>query len=33
VITRVGHRWVVLGVTVLLVGSMLVAVFVGARWF
>jgi hypothetical protein len=32
-ITRVGNRWVVLGVTVLLLGSMVVAVFVGTRWF
>jgi len=33
VITRVGHRWVVVGVSVVLLGSMLVAVFVGMRWF
>jgi hypothetical protein len=33
VITRVGHRWVVVGVSVLLLGSMLVAVFLGMRWF
>jgi hypothetical protein len=33
VITRVGNRWVVLGVTVLLLGSMVVAVFLGTRWF
>jgi hypothetical protein len=33
VITRVGNRWVVLGVTVVLLGSMVVAVFVGTRWF
>jgi hypothetical protein len=33
VITRVGNRWVVVGVTVVLVGSMVVAVFIGTRWF
>jgi hypothetical protein len=33
VITRVGNRWVVLGVSVLLLGSMVVAVFLGTRWF
>jgi hypothetical protein len=33
VITRVGNRWVVLGVTGLLLGSMVVAVFLGTRWF
>jgi hypothetical protein len=33
VITKVGHRAVVIVVSVLLMGSMLVAVFVGARWF
>ena len=32
-ITRVGNRWVVLGVTVVLLGSMVVAVFLGTRWF
>jgi hypothetical protein len=32
-ITRVGNRWVVIGVTVVLVGSMFVAVFIGAGWF
>jgi hypothetical protein len=33
VITRVANRWVVVGVSVLLLGSLLVAVFVGMRWF
>jgi hypothetical protein len=33
VITRVGNRWVVLGVSVVLLGSMVVAVFLGTRWF
>jgi hypothetical protein len=32
-ITRVGNRWVVLGVTAVLLGSMVVAVFLGTRWF
>ena len=32
-ITRVGNRWVVLGVSVVLLGSMVVAVFLGTRWF
>jgi len=32
-ITRVGSRWVVIGVTVVLLGSMVVAVFLGTRWF
>ena len=32
-ITKVGHRAVVLVVSVMLLGSMLVAVFVGMRWF
>jgi hypothetical protein len=29
VITRVGNRWVVLGVSVVLLGSLVVAVFLG----
>jgi hypothetical protein len=33
VITRVGNRWVVLTVSVLLLGSLVVAVFVGTRWY
>jgi hypothetical protein len=33
VITRVGNRWVVVGVSVLLLGSMVVAVFLGMRLF
>jgi hypothetical protein len=33
VITRVGNRWVVLTVSVLLLGSLVVAVFIGAKWF
>jgi hypothetical protein len=33
VISRVGSRWVVVGVSVLVVGSMLGAVFLGASWF
>ena len=32
-ISRVGARWVVIGVTVLLLASMLGAVWLGARWF
>jgi hypothetical protein len=32
-ITRVGHRWVVVGVTVLLLGSMVVAVFLGMHLY
>jgi len=32
-ISRVGARWVVVGVSVLVVGSMLGAVFLGASWF
>ncbi|MEI8058189.1 MAG: hypothetical protein WCI29_12360 [Actinomycetes bacterium] len=33
VITRVGHRAVVVVVSVLLLGTLLVAVFAGLRWF
>ena len=33
VISRVGARWVVVGVSVLVVGSMLGAVFLGSTWF
>jgi hypothetical protein len=33
VISRVGSRWVVVGVSVLVLGSMLGAVFLGASWF
>jgi hypothetical protein len=32
-ISRVGSRWVVVGVSVLVLGSMLGAVFLGATWF
>jgi hypothetical protein len=32
-ITRVGHKWVVLGVTVVLLGSMVVAVFLGMHLY
>jgi hypothetical protein len=32
-ITRVGHRYVVLGVSVLLLGSMVVAVFLGMHLY
>jgi len=32
-ITRVGHRAVVIGVTVVLLGSMFVAVFLGMRMY
>jgi len=32
-ISRVGARWVVIGVSLLVVGSMLGAVFLGASWF
>jgi hypothetical protein len=32
-ITKVGHRAVVIVVSVLLLGSLLVAAFVGLRWF
>ncbi len=32
-ITKVGNRAVVVVVSVLLLGSLLVAVFVGIRWF
>jgi len=32
-ISRVGARWVVVGVSVLVLGSMLGAVFLGATWF
>ncbi len=32
-ITRVGNKWVVLGVIFVVVASMLVAVFVGQSWF
>jgi hypothetical protein len=32
-ITRVGHRWVVVGVTVVLLGSMVVAVFLGMHLY
>ena len=32
-ITRVGHRAVVLVVSVLLLGSLLGAVYMGLRWF
>jgi hypothetical protein len=32
-ISRVGSRWVVVGVSLLLVGSMVGAVFLGATWF
>lgn len=32
-ITKVGHRAVVVVVSVLLLGSLLVAAFVGLRWF
>jgi len=32
-ITRVGHRAVVIGVTVVLLGSMVVAVFLGMRMY
>lgn len=32
-ITKVGHRVVVVVVSVLLLGSLLVAAFVGLRWF
>lgn len=32
-ITRVGNRWVVLAVSVLLLGSMVVAVFLGMHWY
>jgi hypothetical protein len=33
VITRVGNRWVVLGVSVLLLGSLVVSVFLGVRLY
>jgi hypothetical protein len=33
VITKVGHRAVVVVVSVLVVASMLAAVFLGLRWF
>jgi hypothetical protein len=33
VITRVGNRWVVLGVSVLLLGSLVVSVFLGMRLY
>jgi len=33
VISRVGNRWVVLVVSVVLLGSLVVAVLLGARWF
>jgi hypothetical protein len=32
-ISRVGSRWVVLVVSVVLLGSLVVAVLLGARWF
>jgi len=32
-ISRVGARWVVIGVSLLVLGSMLGAVFLGASWF
>ncbi len=32
-ISRVGARWVVIGVSLLVLGSMLGAVFLGATWF
>jgi len=32
-ITRVGHRWVVIGVTSVLLGSMVVAVFLGMHLY
>ena len=32
-ISRVGARWVVIGVSLVVLGSMLVAVFLGATWF
>lgn len=32
-ITRVGHRWVVLGVSVLLLGALVASVLAGLRWF
>jgi hypothetical protein len=32
-ISRVGSRWVVVGVSVLLVASMTGAVFLGVSWF
>jgi NADH:ubiquinone oxidoreductase subunit 6 (subunit J) len=33
VISRVGARWVVVAVSVVLVAAMVGAVFLGARWF
>jgi hypothetical protein len=33
VISRVASRWVVLTVSLLLLGSLVVAVFLGVRWF
>jgi hypothetical protein len=33
VITRVGNRWVVLGVSVVLLGSLVGAVFLGMRLY
>jgi hypothetical protein len=32
-ITRVGHRWVVLAVSVLLLGTLVTSVLAGLRWF
>jgi hypothetical protein len=32
-ITRVGHKWVVVGVTAVLLGSMVVAVFLGMHLY
>jgi hypothetical protein len=32
-ISRVGARWVVIGVSLLVLGSMLGAVFLGATWY